>query len=501
MAWEQLLYGAPKPPDAVGSFLTGQHDATVNAENSYNLYQKRKLQELMSDRSIYNPDGSINYALLQDKGAAAGIGKTALDESTSQIQKKWEAANRVAENKVNLDLLGVNLDEARPQVPGGLPMPVEGREAPTGYDWTAAWDNPAQSAIGENAPKVEVPEGQAINLGSTVLPGSDISWVDRYFPLEPKTDQWFDKVDTMQPKIAGLPDTSGPGNFADDNADNIDYETLAADPERKARMDQYLATLGIKEPGQAGIDAMIAKIRASIPNPVTNSAALSVGKKERSDEIGRVTQGRVDAKAKRQAAVNAFRDGIMGNIGTLQTQDLSRQSNDRAKTEQEYGLAGQRDEKLFARPVSDDEATRVKMYNAVKDDIKNAPMTTFAGQYQAALAKAKADGSVNADAIMANLVSMGSIPSSDALALKSFMTPGGNLTSEGLKWAAKYLDDKIRTADPSLALDWGKRALSNIDQSIIYNGGRVQKEYSEGARKKLKSGKVVRFTNGQWVEE
>ena len=47
MAWEQLLYGAPKPPDAVGSFLTGQREATANAENSYNLYQKRKLQELI----------------------------------------------------------------------------------------------------------------------------------------------------------------------------------------------------------------------------------------------------------------------------------------------------------------------------------------------------------------------------------------------------------------------------------------------------------------------
>jgi hypothetical protein len=102
----------------------------------------------------------------------------------------------------------------------------------------------------------------------------------------------------------------------------------------------------------------------------------------------------------------------------------------------------------------------------------------FATDYGAATAAARANGTLNEDAIVANLVTMGAVPSNAAVVLKQALAgQGGNLSSIGqdaMRWVRGNLY-KGPNSEKTREL-WYKNTLENIKQGMATVG------YSVGAQ-------------------
>jgi hypothetical protein len=191
-----------------------------------------------------------------------------------------------------------------------------------------------------------------------------------------------------------------------------------------------------------------------------------LSKDEQAKEWGRYNQAVAEYPAKVQDARVKLSEAIRtGNYDVLD-KSISVAGNRRAEERQEYDLSAQKGN-IFIRPVSSEEARVVKQQRAAISDIIAAP-DSFAGAYQAAVAKAKSDGSVNEDAIVSNLVAMGALPSSDAIYLKTMMNPDGSLTAAGKKWV---VNATVGQRGPNA--EWKANAIANINQYIRDNGGRM----------------------------
>lgn len=177
-----------------------------------------------------------------------------------------------------------------------------------------------------------------------------------------------------------------------------------------------------------------------------------------------------EAKAKLITELEAGQAARFGQERAKVSEGMAKQAEERAKEAQSYALAGQKDQNIFARKVSPTEAQTVKLQRAVIDDIAMAPHS-FEGQYSAALAKARSDGSVSQENIIGNLVAMGAVPSGDALMLKQYITPGGSISSESMT-GLKRLISSFGVPKYDKFEDWKKQASKNINQYIIDNGGK-----------------------------
>ena len=421
--WVSLMYGAPKPADVVGDFSNAQKEAIENSKNAYSLYQTRKLQEIMSDKSMYNPDGSVDYNKVQDAGQTAGIGKTALDEMYNQQSQKWKSAAGVVGDKATLDAYGVQLPDSyqtqQGTVPGVPPAPpVDAVTAKA----TGTWSNPAQTILGENAPTQVIGGQDTTNLGTDVP--SPKHWLDEYFPLEKKQPSWFQNVDTAKPAIGANVGVYGEGGTPG-ISDFIDYNVIR---DRNPGIDRYLESQGIALPGQQGIDALMEKVKASVPVPQLNPMARLAGKEEYAKEVGRYRQAQVEYPAKVQEVYNKVRQDLWGSAGEIQSRDIAKEGNVRAQNTFEQNkaasdaLMGQGTTFRYTSP--EEQKALTTLYIPTKQALTQA-MTdgTPESAMRAAVESAKIDGggAASLDGVINKMAQWGVIPSNNITKLKLMM--------------------------------------------------------------------------------
>lgn len=160
------------------------------------------------------------------------------------------------------------------------------------------------------------------------------------------------------------------------------------------------------------------------------------------------------------------------------------ESEQRAKESQTYELAGQKGD-IYFRPVSKDEATRVKTILNEVPDIKKATKS-FEEAYNAALSMAKIDGSVNSDNVVNNLVAMGAIPSSTAAKIKASLDPTTPLTRDAILWMKSVAFSEGTPASEK----WVSRTTQKLNEMLkVYGGNPVnmsEEKTESGAMKQVK---------------
>lgn len=160
------------------------------------------------------------------------------------------------------------------------------------------------------------------------------------------------------------------------------------------------------------------------------------------------------------------------------TRGITKQEQARAEEQlgmsqeaQRYALAGQKDQNIFAREVNPTEAADVRRFRSSIVDIATAQPTPES-MYTAALAKAKADGSVSQESILANLAGMGFRPSPAMIDTRFLMDGSGNLTSTGMNLLKQAWAEMGGRVDSKVFSSWQKRAVDNVNDQITDAGGR-----------------------------
>ncbi len=253
-----------------------------------------------------------------------------------------------------------------------------------------------------------------------------------------------------------------------DNGPVFDYAQLSKSSggvQLKVGIDNALRKLG-KEPGQTSVDELLSYAASSVPTPRKHFKDgrfdLEATLADRNEYAAKVTKAKQDM-------IEKLASGNTTAIG----ETLAQAGNVRSEEQQKYDLAGQKSE-IFTRPVSKDEAARVRVLNETVDDVIGAKtIGGFEGDYQAAVAKAKADGSVNRDAILANLIAMGTVPSSKSVFVKSIMDANGNISLDLWNQAKAKFGEEFVT-DPKKRDAWYKGTIDNMNQSIARNGGKAR---------------------------
>lgn len=201
----------------------------------------------------------------------------------------------------------------------------------------------------------------------------------------------------------------------------------------------------------------------------------------------------------RPAKVSEKKAEIIGKIAAERnarfTQDLAKRGDiraelgeKRAEEAQKFELAGQKAEGIFYRPVSKDEATKVKQIIAEFPDVYNAyKVKNFESAYNAALSMAKIDGSVAAENVINNLVAMKALPSSVAVQIKTRLDPNAPLSKE---FVNLLKDEFIEGSGASQ--EWVERATQKMnDMLYVYGGNPIQADFSESSTKDQKPSKSV----------
>lgn len=299
--------------------------------------------------------------------------------------------------------------------------------------------------------------------------------------------------------------TDGSDGISTDYSTSLTKYNLPADEKQSVFVESAFQNIGIAPPGKD------AKNKSEYyQKELTGKAVMLAGPMPEFGEFikgytgNNLQEARAEfAKAKREWTKNVAEnyDKIIGTIdaarGKLYGEDLAGKADSRAVTAQtmaeeaqKYNLAGQKDLKIFDREVSPEEAKVVKLQRATIDDI-NSATNDFAGAYKASVAKAKSDGSVNQDAIVANLVAMGALPSAEAIQLRALMNPDGSLTNAAIKFIT---NSAIKQRGPSK--EWKTAAVDNINQYIVDNGGKKygskeEESKEEPAKEEKKSAKSV----------
>jgi hypothetical protein len=258
----------------------------------------------------------------------------------------------------------------------------------------------------------------------------------------------------------------------------------------KANLSRYLAMRGIAnaDPQQA-LTALENMAIQSVPQPVLNPMVGMMSKDDQAKEYGRYRQAVAEYPAKVQEAITKVSDSIKSGNMDVVTQDLAKTAsriaqagNERAQ--QEYARGRQAANQLVAmgvtaKPMPDADVKALQdVFIPAIADIKQAG-NGFGGAMQAAIAKSKVDGSLNFDAILANLTAMGAMPSDQAAKIKAKLTPEAYTAFGAMAKAGSV--DAIKEGLRGLGFDvgvgtgatnalWETSALGNVFQQAQAHG-------------------------------
>lgn len=501
--WQSLLQQAPNIQnlDLAGTFTKSYQDALSTRKNAYDFYRTQKAQEIAAKAS--RPDGSMDWDTMFKLGNEAGLGLDAFEQVQKMQVARRASELAVQQQRMSLESMGYDPTKWDPSAGPSIAVkaggtPYEGPRANdygfvTGPAETQIPQAPTQQfgvqGVGETAPTSMAPSGAPAPVAQDVVgpntivirpsetPASGTFKLPELVPdLKTKmapNEGYYNQLWRAQRDPEALKRMLG-SMGAGTEATGPTLSTQQMKPEELSNLARYTALRGIaaKDPQEA-LTALENMAVGSVAVPQINPILGMLSKDEQAKEWGRYQTAITEYPAKVQEARNKLSEAIRtGNYDVLEKQmakdqlELSKQANERAEEKQRYDLAGQKGS-IFTREVNSEEARVVKQQRAAISDIIAAP-NSFAGAYQAAVAKAKSDGSVNQDAIISNLVAMSALPSSDAIYLKAMMNPDGGLTDAGKKWIANWV---FGERGPSA--EWKSQAIGNINQYIVDNGGRA----------------------------
>ena len=488
--WQSLLQQSPNiaGQDLIKNFQSAYSTAQEQKKTAYEQYRLQKAQDITS--KARRADGTMDWDAMFKLGSEAGIGLDAFNQVHKMQSERRASEVANAQNRMVLESMGYDPSSWDPSAGPRVQAPASGvpyqGPSETDYGFVAPTTQETQipqaapavfgaQGVGETAqtsvaPSAPVQAGpQDVVVPGTVAPASKAGMYQP--PAAPmaerpiaQTEGYYNELWRAQRDPEAMQKLLGAGATGATGAELSTAQMSATEQENLAR---YLALRGINAPDvQTGLSQLENMALAGVAKPVINPMLGMMSKDKQAEEWGRYNQALAEYPAKVQEARTKLSDAIRtGNYEVLD-KSISVAGNRRAEERQEYDLSAQKGN-IFIRPVSSEEARVVKQQRAAISDIIDAP-DSFAGAYQAAVAKAKSDGSVNEDAIASNLVAMGALPSADAIYLKTMMNPDGSLTAAGAKWIVNTV---VGQRGPNA--EWKANAITNINQYIRDNGGRM----------------------------
>lgn len=204
-------------------------------------------------------------------------------------------------------------------------------------------------------------------------------------------------------------------------------------------------------------------------------------------------QAEIKNNAEKNKAANEAIKGLSQGVDIVKGQALASRKDTRDTEQHEADIGSRRKnvgttEFINLRTLSTEEKNATdKMKDAYLDFKAASEIGGYEGAYQKALAKAKADGNVNKDIVVAILASMGAIPSAKAQTIKALMNENGTISGDIHKLFTTALGNAVYSRSKSED-EWTKNAEKNIIETMKSRGVGVlsgaQKELSKGLKQK-----------------
>ena len=420
MAFEYL---ADIPGKVAGDIAEGQRSQAQYQANQASARELWKAKKLASILSVHRkPNGDLDEVAAAD----AAVKSDLVPEFRAAVlgAEQGEMAKRadIAQNRFLLEQMG-----APSQV--GIYIPPRGGQIPA---------KPAQEvdATGFTTPDMVQPAQPAPRAAGSVAP-EEVN-VTASLPAMPAPEMMTQLPEQRgnmaealdyKPKSVSemMGSVTGGQIFGDGGEGDAELEWTPEDDATAFR--QYGKSLA-SEAKATGIEPkeMLRKIRDDaaskvlkpIPNPLLATQGGKEGLVKYTQQVAERALSEQQARAAGSKAVADYRAGLVGKA-----KEFGASTNEREKFEADMGgrRAGSAGGDITRfRAVSPEEKTAGETIANAYLDLKSAESRGgFPGNYAAAMARAKADGNVNEDAIVGHLVAMGAWPDVKSLALKNLM--------------------------------------------------------------------------------
>jgi hypothetical protein len=325
------------------------------------------------------------------------------------------------------------------------------------------------SVTADAAPGWKQPEqpdylGMADQGTAPVVPEDNRSWMQRF-------EDSYNPALSPQGRIATAQGAAG-------EPDPAMFEWKVTDSgnefqQYSAAQKQYLNSVGAPDAPTMLRQVYQNELQANAPkapNPYAFIGKDGPDMKAYGESITSYTQGLQQAAGKAAQAVQAEKRKLFDLADKRGTQTNTSESHT-MDTGSRRGNATLDGGVMVLRPVSAAEQERgLKAVNALQDLEAAGKIQGFEGAYQAAQAKARADGNVNIDTIIANLIAMGAVPSNQAIFLRKMMSDSPTMPMAD---ALKHVEAAAGGAflsDPSKRESWQAAAVKNVRQAAQANG-------------------------------
>jgi hypothetical protein len=538
--WQSLLQGAPNLQNLnlLGNFNTGYSTAVEQKKTAYDMYRQQKAQEIVGKST--RPGGDLDWDMMFKLGNEAGLGLDAFEQVNKMQQARRANEVAVLQHRANLESMGYDPTRWDPSAGNPVQVPAGGTPyvAPTPEE-AARYDFLTRVASGESTPETQIPQAQAQQFGAQGVGGTaQIPGAPSAFPAGVPQDVVGDGT-ARSPMDLGEGTLSGQAPATKTGMYQLEAPPMR-DPDLDSRVTEgYFNRLWRTGRSQADAQRAMGLDLASTEVPLFDITGMHGEQKDRLAKflaMQGINPGETDAELqtavqlRKQAVVDAIPQPApvmpegMGFEAMAKAQNLNRKNMiDWVKARQEAGIAfdkamqegnyavlekqlaqtasglakqaSARQEAEFQRdraaanklkemgvtdrllPAPDVKALQDVFIPAIAD-ISNAD-NGFGGAMQAAIAKAKVDGSVNMDVVISNLVSMGAMPSDQGAKIMAKMTPEAYTNFASMLKAGSV--DQVMSGLRAIGIDvgtgtgatnptWKDQALDNVFQQAQAHG-------------------------------
>ncbi len=545
--WQSLLQGAPdlQKLNLLGNFNAGYNTAVEQKKNAYDMYRTQKAQDIVGKST--RADGTIDWDMMFKLGNEAGLGLDAFEQVNKMQQARRANEVAVLQHRANLESMGYDPTRWDPSAGNPVQVPAGG----TPYVEPTAEEKARYDFLTAPRPETQIPQAQAQQFGAQGVGGTaQIPGAPSAFPAGVPQDVVGDGT-ARSPMDLGEGTLSGQAPATKTGMYQLEAHPMR-DPDLDSRVTEgYLNRLWRTGRSQADAQRAMGLDSASTEVPLFDITGMHGEQKDRLAKflaMQGINPGETDAELqtavqlRKQAVVDAIPQPApvmpegMGFEAMAKAQNLNRKNMiDWVKARQEAGIAfdkamqegnyavlekqlaqtasglakqaSARQEAEFQRdraaanklkemgvtdrllPAPDVKALQDVFIPAIAD-ISNAD-NGFGGAMQAAIAKAKVDGSLNMDAVISNLVSMGAMPSDQGAKIMAKMTPEAYTNFASMLKAGSV--DQVMSGLRAIGIDvgtgtgatnptWKAQALDNVFQQAQAHG--MTESYYEKQRRK-----------------
>jgi hypothetical protein len=450
---------APINVDAIGAFNQGATDTMERKQKAYDIFKNRKAEEILG--SSLRPDGTVDFGKMMVEGQKAGIGYSTLKQVIATQADIMANEYNLANQKMMLESMGVDRSSYDPNAPVAPVAPVQAEAVqaqvesvpnpvvnpttpmvPAQGTSQAPVDGSVNGTIqvtgqAQNAPTGNIKDYENDPFANANGANGEVK--------PPDARQYWNEMFHNKAKPFSVPTEGqlGPDGKVLNPTVSAEDADMALSYASKYAINPANPDKTIKTPTEIlteRVNQLVGNV-PQVPRPM-----LPPDPTKRTEVINAYNKAVAERSAKIAEAENLVRKEFADHITTkfgqsMQSQGLevSKENLALAKKESERKqLEFDRDRQTAinmskdipgGRPAITDAPVNQTSLKMLQDtfipaiaDIQMADKG-FGGAMQAALAKAKVDGSVNADVILGNLVAMGSMPSDRASEIRMRMTP------------------------------------------------------------------------------